>query len=331
MKNWKIRNGSLYIAGLCRDFTNLAYPIAEELSDSFVKVSYGSKYGCVNNEGATIIGCNYDVIFHLKLSDKDYLFCGKDGEIFYGKEGRNYSNTIRAFKFWILNGKKSYIFSNIFSKYNYIYTGKYDLYDSEGNLLIGGFDDLVFNEENRIFFILFGRLWEINYKGNTYSYDDCRIGKWCVLDEKFVIPFSDREHHTYTCGYSCYGYNFKGEVIKSHIIETLKMGNCYYPESIVHDFKWTTKKYFYNNYILIVDFPNEFMFNEIRYISNKEIFVTQEKNYYMINLENKLILGSVKKHKYPWETKNSYDSNDESDINIWDALEGEPDALGNID
>ena len=334
MKNWIIKNGSLYLAGLWRNFTDLAYPIAEELNDSFAKVSYGSKYGCVNVEGKTIVGCKYDVIFHLKLADNDLIFCGRDGEIFYGKPEFCSSNTIYGFNFQILNGQKSHIFSNIFSNLNYIYTGKYDLYDSDGNLLIGGFDDLIFNEENKIYCLLFGRLWNLHYREHKYRYNDWKIGKWCILNDEFVIPFGDVDFSRnvrYTCGCYYYGYKFKGEVIKSHIMETLKMGDSYYPKSIVSDFRWTNIESFNKDYILAVDFPNEFMFNEIRHIINNEIFVVKGNNQYKINIETKSISHSNKGTEYPWEKKKYDYSDDSSDINIWDALDGEPEALCNID
>lgn len=104
---------------------------------------HGSKYGVVSFEGCNIIPCKYDCI---KKYD-NYLLAGYGG-------------------IWK----------------DEIYTGKYDLYNESGELIIGGFNDCVIKRSYFIFY--FGYRW---IRGKRYEQECIYKNIWLDTTNSFAI------------------------------------------------------------------------------------------------------------------------------------------------
>lgn len=98
----------------------------------------GALWGCINTEGQIIIEPKYDCFKVLA----NFLLAGRDGS-FLGEEGndRDYYNK---------------------------YSGVYDLYNRDGELIAGGFREICYDEQSEVFALFFGGEWE---RYSTYSDD----------------------------------------------------------------------------------------------------------------------------------------------------------------
>ena len=119
-------------------------------------------WGYMNSNGDIIIEAKYDCF---KVGD-NYIQAGRDG-CFVGSENNNdYTN-------------------------QHSYTGVYDLYTRDGELIIGGFREMIYDKEQEVFAFFFGGEWEryCSYSDDwNYIYDyDWRFSYlndlWLILDK----------------------------------------------------------------------------------------------------------------------------------------------------
>lgn len=117
-----------------------------------------AKWGCVNISGKIIIDAKYDCF---KLMDR-YILGGRDGAMLgEGQYGYSY--------------------------YESEYSGVYDLFDIEGNLLIGGFREFKLLSSHNLFLFKFGGFWEEDCGDyNYYSYHFVKgNSRWLIVDQDF--------------------------------------------------------------------------------------------------------------------------------------------------
>lgn len=104
--------------------------IAHKTNKYIIKAQIKGKWGCYDEDFSLIVDCKYDEI----CLNVEWIEGYRDG---------------------------SYLFSEVdFNKYDKIYDGVKDLYDNEGNLLIGGYNHFDFKKEYFLFY--FGTVYE-NY------------------------------------------------------------------------------------------------------------------------------------------------------------------------
>lgn len=117
-----------------------------------------AKWGCVNTSGKVIIDAEYDCF---KLIDR-YILGGRDGTMLgEGQYGYSY--------------------------YESEYSGVYDLFDIEGNFLIGGFREFKLLSSHNLFLFKFGGFWEEDCGDHDYySYHFVKSNsRWLAVDKDF--------------------------------------------------------------------------------------------------------------------------------------------------
>lgn len=132
---------------------------------SFFSNIENAKWGCIDKSGKIIIDAEYDCF---KLQD-GYILGGRDGSMLgEGQHGNNY--------------------------YESEYGGVYDLFDFDGNLLIGGFREFELISSHDLFLFKFGGFWKQDCEdydewGNSiyYYYYHFEKGnsRWLALDKDF--------------------------------------------------------------------------------------------------------------------------------------------------
>lgn len=132
---------------------------------SFFSNIENAKWGCIDKNGKVIIDAEYDCF---KLQD-GYILGGRDGSMLgEGQHGNNY--------------------------YESEYGGVYDLFDFDGNLLIGGFREFELLSSYNLFLFKFGGFWKQDCEdydewGNSIYYYSYHFEKgnsrWLAVDKDF--------------------------------------------------------------------------------------------------------------------------------------------------
>lgn len=145
----------------------------------------GARWGALTKDGVQIIDPVYDCI---KETD-GYLMAGRDGEFLgEGQHGHSYRESE--------------------------YGGVYDLYDYEGNLILGGFNKFFKDDEHGLLYFHFGGKWKQDCEdydkwGNAIYYYSYHFnegnGRWLVTDHDLtsIIPKSDGTTFTFRRGAKC--------------------------------------------------------------------------------------------------------------------------------
>ncbi len=149
-----------------------------EFHTFFSDVIYGI-WGCMNRHGKTIIDAKYSCI----QTTDNFILAGRNG-CFIGDSDSFYSDK---------------------------YDGVFDLYTLEGELLIGGFREVYYDVEHKIFAFFFGGKWEkyCSYEDEwngirDYSYRfKYNNGLWLILNHelKTIIRKSDNSQYTFNKGF----------------------------------------------------------------------------------------------------------------------------------
>lgn len=136
----------------------------DNYSSFFSNIKYAT-WGCVNKNGKVIIDAKYDCF---KLID-GYILGGRDGSMLgEGQHGHSYHESE--------------------------YGGVYDLFDSDGNLLIGGFCEFKLLSTHNLLLFKFGGFWKQDCEdydewGNSIYYYSYHFEKgnsrWLVVDKDF--------------------------------------------------------------------------------------------------------------------------------------------------
>ena len=143
-------------------------------------------WGVVTKEGVPII----EPSLYNCFKEKDgYILAGRDGGFLYeGQPGYSFGATE--------------------------YSGVYDLYDYDGKLILGGFNNFYKDNELQLLYFHFGGEWEQEFEdydecGNATNFYDYYFkegnGRWLVLDENrtSIIPKSDGNVFTFSKGAKC--------------------------------------------------------------------------------------------------------------------------------
>ena len=202
-------------------------PISERIENSIVIDSLSHKKGVLNADGTEKIPCIYD---HIKpLVSSEY----PEGELYAiglgGYEDREYRIIEKAY--WqivyknnrIIVGNKYDVFKTIDefilcgrdgSFYKWSYYGKYDLYNINGDLLIGGFTTFIYEKEHHLMLFQFGEEYNVDYgiyytEYSSHPYErlvrDDKKCRWLVLDKDLnsIIKNKDGRKYTFRKGFVC--------------------------------------------------------------------------------------------------------------------------------
>ena len=145
----------------------------------------GASWGILTKDGIPIIDPIYD------------CFKEQDGYILAGRDGRFLGEGQHGFSF-----------------HESEYGGVYDLFDFEGNLILGGFNKFHKNEELELLYFHFGGEWvqdceDYDEWGNAIYYYDYHFeednGRWLVTDMNLssIIPQKDGSTFTFRKGEKC--------------------------------------------------------------------------------------------------------------------------------
>lgn len=132
-------------------------------SNFFTDIRYAT-WGYMNSKGDIIIDAKYDCI---RVGDY-FIQAGRDGSFVGDEDNNDYTN-------------------------DHSYTGVYDLYTKDGDLIIGGFHEMIYDAEQEVFAFFFGGKWEryCSYSddwNNIYCYDwrfTYLNDLWLILDKNF--------------------------------------------------------------------------------------------------------------------------------------------------
>jgi len=131
----------------------------------------GAIWGVVSRNGSRIIDAKY---LNYKIKS-NYIVAGRDGHYFPDDDNDDYN--------W----------------YGSNFDGVYDLYNKEGELLIGGFREFEYDERNGLFIFFFGGEWKeypaFDDDWNNIHITECKfergIGLWLILDKNFKTLLRD--------------------------------------------------------------------------------------------------------------------------------------------
>lgn len=157
--------GHLEISDNSKEFIFFGFGGYEDDSTNFFSnISYGT-WGCLRKSGEKLIEAKYDCF---KIQG-EYILGGRDGSMLgEGQHGYGY--------------------------YESEYSGVYDLYDSDGKLLIGGFREFIQDTLHNLFMFKFGGEWKQDCEdydkwGNSIDYYSYHFEKgnsrWLVVDHNF--------------------------------------------------------------------------------------------------------------------------------------------------
>ena len=133
-----------------------------EYSSTFFSDIEGALWGCMDQDGKIIIDPKYDCF---KVGDH-FILAGRDGSFLGDEDGNDYTRYDK-------------------------YSGVYDLYSHNGELIIGGFREMIYDEKNKILALFFGGKWDryCSYEddwNNIYHYSyTFKHGNdlWLIIDE----------------------------------------------------------------------------------------------------------------------------------------------------
>lgn len=225
----------------------------KDFCHGLAEVSDGKKWGCVNFSGEIIIPIKYDLIDIKKEKDNQiYIKCGRDGVFFTGTKNLVYDD----------------------KQYETVYTGIYDMYDANGNLLFGGFDEYKYNDIVNLFFFFIGRIWHFDKTNHWSHFNSIDIyGKWIVLTHEFDFVTHDPygSHNRY------FG---KGHIVYPKIIKFIRVAGQYFPEDIAGIMDWVDISGGY--YSLLVDLPEDVIFDNIKILNSNQLLCKNKGKYSLI-------------------------------------------------
>lgn len=193
--------------------------------DIIVKDAEGDCFGVIDSKGLELIPTVYE---HLLESEDEELyyfgyggfedenhttfFSGDINDALWGVVNRNGKRIIEAkylnFKIqsgFIVAGRDGHYFPDDDDEYDNWYgsnfSGVYDLYNKEGELLIGGFREFEYDERNRLFIFFFGGEWKDypafdddwnNIHITGYKFEK-GIDLWLILDKDLKTIMRNKE------------------------------------------------------------------------------------------------------------------------------------------
>jgi hypothetical protein len=265
--DWIVEDGLYYPISFEGEILHTCgFKKVENFCEGIANVSDGSKWGCIDCFGNIFIPIKYDSI---SIEEYEYacfyLRCGYNGELFSG---------VKEF---------------ISCKEETIYTGVYDLYNINGEFLIGGFDECKYDSESQTFQFLFGREWILYYSENKFSFDknkyriNDRNTKWLVLTKDFLFPFN---FHYQTANLHQIEKNSpKGKRLSYKRIHLQTLGGELLPDSMFTSEEWVNTQYSKN--ALYIDLPGEVLFDSVSTINRTTLLCSKDSQYCLIRLDSR--------------------------------------------
>ena len=270
---WRIINGKLYHHVDGKGFViDNRYDSAWELSATHSVVRCNKSLGCIDSEGNVIIPIIYDTIGIVDgVNNSSNILCGRGGQEFTG-----------------INNNDKFKFTQAETS---IYTGVYDLYSNNGDLLLGGFSEHKYDNQRHLYCFLFGRTWKLYpreaiWEKSTYTKSDFNA-KWIVLDENFIAPFKFSFCPDKGQGADWSTFFFRGSKLEPQHICLRKVAGTYYPSKFVSEYTW--KKNSEIQSTLLIDLPDDILFDEIEPVSENCIKVKKQNKYGLIYIKLKKI------------------------------------------
>lgn len=140
-----------------------------EFDNGISFIQEGGSWGCTNKKGNVIVPTKYDTISYKYFDETNgWIVCGRNGNIYTG-----------------------YIWhSNFYNErpFETRYTGVYDLYDTNGNLLLGGFIDYEYITKCNLFKFKYGQNYKLCEGDGSYNSPyrfKPQYGEWILLNSQF--------------------------------------------------------------------------------------------------------------------------------------------------
>lgn len=244
----------------------------------------GALWGVVTCNGKRVIDAKYQ---NFKIQS-GFIVAGRDGHYFPDDDNDDYN--------W----------------YGSIFSGVYDLYNKEGELLIGGFREFEFDERNGIFIFFFGGEWKeypaFDDDWNNIHITGCRfergIDLWLILDKDFKTILRDKDgkskqfekgfigkieikkednkiKHIYNMPIELMAKGFSHVAINSIIIND---GNSEYHKSQAVDIAIGKKTK---------------LFSKIEQVTEKLFYFADENNVGITNINSDVLIGDCYLITYP--------------------------------
>ncbi|MBR0493695.1 MAG: hypothetical protein IJJ83_08045 [Muribaculaceae bacterium] len=264
---WEMIDGLFYPKSFNGDilFTK-GFQNVEEFCEGIANVSDGEKWGCIDCSGNIFIPIKYD---NIRIEEYEYahfhIVCGYNGESFTGCSSTSH-----------------------FGNEEKIYTGIYDLYDFDGDFLIGGFDEYRYDSSTKTFHFLFGRKWMLyptkyKYSSNEFRVED-RNAKWLILTEDFRFPFDF--HYQTSNQFLSAKESIKGSRFQYKIVLLKSLSGEYFPSSTFTTEKWVDTQR--SKRVLFIDLPGEVLFDSITIENNNIILCSNKRQYCLLYLKERI-------------------------------------------
>lgn len=150
----------------------------------FTKSTHCRYYGILDNDGNEIVPTKYDCI----KFQNGYILAGRDGNFLFHDSDCDSSERVCS-----------------------EYSGVYDLYDTSGKLIFGGFNKFDYVEDEQIFLFHFGGHWR-TYSECVDEWNDIYVdtfdfvegtGRWLFLDKELtsIVPDKSGKPHKFDSGF----------------------------------------------------------------------------------------------------------------------------------
>lgn len=225
------RWGILTLDGLEKVAIKYSERIPTKYSKIIVEDSFSGCFGILSVDGKEIVPTIHQNLF----IDDDYVYFGYGGYVDDGNFFSDYSNSTwgcmtkdgkiivprkyDCFKHefgFILAGRDGYMLHDDYdgeNNYGSEYSGVYDLYDNNGDLIFGGFSKFQYDNKNGVYIFLLGAKWEtyseiINEWNDIRSYHykfNSEKALWLFLDKNLntIIRTENGEQHKFNKGFIC--------------------------------------------------------------------------------------------------------------------------------
>ena len=210
---------------LGKEIVSIKYcdPIPDKLDNTIVQNSYTGRYGMLSKNGSEKIPSIYEHLF----VENDLIYFGYNGHNY--RNGGNFFSNIDDVIWGVMNnngeviidpkydcykiqdgfilaGRDGHMLHHDGTSYGSDYSGDYDLYTPNGELIFGGFKEFIYDTLNEIYVFFLGGNWRYH----TSYYDEWNnitirdyifnrgIGLWLFLDKDFKSIIKNKEGNSFT-------------------------------------------------------------------------------------------------------------------------------------
>lgn len=293
-------------------------PIPYSCDGALVTDAISGGYGMLASDGTEKIPCIYE---HLQTDEK-YVYFGYNGydysvDINFCQNGNFFSKiddatwgcmdksgkVLIAPKYdcykvvgdFILAGRDGRMLIRSQSCYGYEYDGLYDLYTSDGEMLLGGFKKFIFDEEHKVFKFFFGGGFVYDNDYDDYDFKE-GMGRWII---------TDAELKSIRLQYNGKPYSFtKGAQLSIRVETNEDKTINYWPCPIEILFK--NEPYIVGDYLIhhesgdygngsyfavrINDGKESHIYDQMKYIGNNRFYVREGDSVGVVDFDNNIII-----------------------------------------